>query len=220
MKSGLTRDLIAMRVANEFHNGDIVNLGIGLPTRVSSFIAENSDVILHCENGLMGYGRIAHAHEIDPELVNAGSEPVTLKPGASYSGSAEAFAMIRGGHINIAVLGAYQVSEKGDLANWLQPNRKTGSVGGSMDLVCGSKKVIVTMEHTTRDGRPRIVKKCSSPLTGKRCVNLIVTNLAVIEVKPDGLMLKEVAPGFTYEEVQIVTEPRLLIAPDLHEIEL
>jgi len=220
MKSGLTRDLIAMRVAGEFHDGDIINLGIGLPTRASSFIAENIDVILHCENGLMGYGRIAHEGEIDPELVNAGSEPVTLRPGASFSGSAEAFAMIRGGHVNVAVLGAYQVSEKGDLANWLQPNRKTGSVGGSMDLVSGSKKVIVTMEHTTRDGKPRIVKKCTSPLTGKRCVNLIITNLAVIEVKPDGLMLKEVAPGFTYKEVQEVTEPRLLIAPDLHEIEL
>jgi 3-oxoacid CoA-transferase subunit B len=220
MKSGLTRDLIAMRAARELHDGDIVNLGIGLPTRVSSFIAENSEVILHCENGLMGYGRIAHEHEIDPELVNAGSEPVTLKPGASFSGSSEAFAMIRGGHVNIAVLGAYQVSEKGDLANWLQPNRKTGSVGGSMDLVCGSKKVIITMEHTTRDGKPRIVKRCTSPLTGKHCVNLIVTNLAVIEVKPNVLMLREIAHGFSIEEIQEVTEPRLLIAPDLHDIEL
>jgi 3-oxoacid CoA-transferase subunit B len=220
MKSGLSRDLIALRAARELNDGDLVNLGIGIPTRISSFIAENSNIILHCENGMMGYGRIAHEHEIDPELVNASSEPVTLKPGASFSDSATAFAMIRGGHVNVTVLGAYQVSAKGDLANWLQPNRKTGSVGGSMDLVNGSKKVIVTMEHTTRDGKPRIVYKCTSPLTGKRCVNLIITSLAVIEVTIHGLLLKEIAPGFTYAEVQSLTEPKLRIAPDLHEIEL
>ncbi len=220
MKSGLTRDLIAMRAAREFREGDVVNLGIGLPTRASSFVTDGIDVTLHCENGMIGYGRIAYENEIDPELVNAGSEPVTLQPGASFSDSATAFGMIRGGHVNISVLGAYQVSEKGDLANWRQPNRSVGSVGGSMDLVCGSKRVIVTMEHTTRDGKPRIVKKCTSPLTGRRCVHLIITSMAVIEVTPQGLLLREIAPGFTPEEVQQATGPKLLIAPDLHEIEL
>ncbi len=207
-----------MRAAKELHDGDIVNLGIGLPTLTSSFVPDNINVTLHCENGILGYGRIANADEIDPELVNAGSEPVTLKSGASFCDSASAFAMIRGGHVNVAVLGAYQVSEKGDLANWVQPGRGIGSVGGSMDLVSGSKKVIVTMEHTNREGQPRIVKKCTSPLTGRRCVNLIITSLAVIEVTPKGLLLREIAAGFTPEEVQKVTEPKLLIATDLHEI--
>ena len=220
MKSGLTRELITMRAAREFRDGDYVNLGIGLPTLASSFVPDNVNITLHCENGMIGYGRIAYEDEIDPELVNAGSQPVMLKPGASFFDSAAAFAMIRGGHVNISVLGAFQVSEKGDLANWLRLDKRVGSVGGSMDLVYGSKKVIVVMEHTTRDGQPRIVRKCSYPLTGKHCVNLIVTDLAVIEVMSKGLLLKEVAPGFTPEEVQKVTEPQLLIAPDLHEIEL
>lgn len=220
MKSGLTKELIAMRAAREFRDGDYVNLGIGLPTLASSFVPDNVNVTLHCENGMVGYGRIASAEEIDPELVNAGSEPVTLKPGASFCDSASSFAMIRGGHVNVAVLGAFQVSEKGDLANWIRADKKVGSVGGSMDLIFGSKRVIVTMEHTTRDGQPRIVKKCTCLLTGKHCVSLIVTSLAVIEVTPKGLLLKEIAPGFTVVEVQAVTEPRLLVAPDLHEIEL
>ncbi len=220
MKSGLTRELITMRAAREFRDGDYVNLGIGLPTLASSFVPDNVNITLHCENGMIGYGRIAYEDEIDPELVNAGSQPVMLKPGASFFDSASAFAMIRGGHVNISVLGAFQVSEKGDLANWLRLDKRVGSVGGSMDLVYGSKKVIVVMEHTTRDGQPRIVRKCTYPLTGKHCVNLIVTDLAVIEVNSKGLLLKEVAPGFTPEEVQKVTEPKLLIATDLHEIEL
>jgi len=219
MKSGLTRELICMRVAREFRDGDYVNLGIGLPTQVSSFVPGNVNVTLHCENGMMGYGRIAHEDEIDPELVNAGSEPVTLKPGASFFDSATSFAMIRGGHVNVTVMGAFQVSEEGDLANWMRTERGVGSVGGAMDLVSGSKKVIAAMEHTTRAGHPRIVKKCTHPLTGKGCVNLIITSLAVIEVTPAGLMLKEVAPGVTAEEVQNVTEPRLFISPELKEME-
>ncbi len=220
MKSGLTRELICMRVAKEFRDGDYVNLGIGLPTQVSNFIPENIDVVLHCENGMLGYGRIASADEIDPELVNAGSEPVTLKSGASFFDSAAGFAMIRGGHVNVTVLGAFEVSEKGDLANWMRLNKGVGSVGGSMDLICGSKKVIVAMEHTTREGHPRIVKKCSQPLTGLVCVDLIVTDMAVIEVTPNGLVLKEVAPGFTAKEVQAVTEPKLIISSELKEMEL
>ena len=151
MKSGLTRELICLRVAKEFHSGDYVNLGIGLPTQVSNFIPEDLDITLHCENGMLGYGRIAQGDEIDPELVNAGSQPVTLKPGASFFDSATGFAMIRGGHVNVTVLGAFEVSEKGDLANWMRLEKGVGSVGGSMDLICGSKKVIVAMEHTTRE---------------------------------------------------------------------
>ncbi len=220
MKSGLTRELITMRAAREFRDGDYVNLGIGLPTLASSFVTDDVNITLHCENGMIGYGRIAYEDEIDPEQVNAGSQPVMLKPGASFCDSAASFAMIRGGHVNIAVLGAFQVSEKGDLANWLRLDKRVGSVGGSMDLVYGSKKVIVVMEHTTRDGQPRIVRKCTYPLTGRHCVNLIITSLAVIEVTPKGLLLKEIAQGFTPEEVQKVTEPKLLIAPDLDEIEL
>ena len=220
MKSGLTRELITMRAAREFKDGDYVNLGIGLPTLASSFVPDNINITLHCENGMIGYGRIADEGEIDPELVNAGSQPVVLKPGASFFDSATAFSMIRGGHVNISVMGAFQVSEKGDLANWIRLDKRVGSVGGSMDLVSGSKKVIVVMEHTTREGQPRIVKKCTYPLTGKRCVDLIITSLAVIEVTPKGLLLKEVAPGLTPEEVQELTEPKLSIAPDLHEIDL
>jgi len=220
MKSGLTRELICMRVAKEFHNGDYVNLGIGLPTQVSNFIPGDLEITLHCENGMLGYGRIAQGDEIDPELVNAGSQPVTLKPGAAFFDSATGFAMIRGGHVNVTVLGAFEVSEKGDLANWMRLEKGVGSVGGSMDLICGSKKVIVAMEHTTREGRPRIVKKCSQPLTGLACVDLIVSDLAVIEVTSRGLVLKEVAPGLTAEDVQKLTEPRLLISPDLKEMEL
>jgi 3-oxoacid CoA-transferase B subunit len=209
-----------MRVAKEFRDGDYVNLGIGLPTQVSSYVPDNVNVILHCENGMLGYGRIARKEEIDPELVNAGSEPVTLKPGASFCDSATSFAMIRGGHVNVTVLGAFQVSEKGDLANWMRIDRWVGSVGGSMDLVCGSKRIIVAMEHTTRTGHPRIVKNCSHPLTGKACVNLIVTDLAVIEVTPNGLLLKEVVAGLTPGDVQAVTEPKLIISPDMKEMEL
>lgn len=220
MKSGLTRELITMRAAREFKDGDYVNLGIGLPTLTSSFVPDNVNITLHCENGMLGYGRIADTEEIDPALVNAGSQPVTLKPGASFCDSASAFTMIRGGHVNVTVLGAFQVSEKGDLANWLRTSKKIGSVGGSMDLVSGSERIIVTMEHTTRDRKPRIVKKCSYPLTGRRCVDLIITDLAVIEVTKKGLLLKEIAPGFTSAEIQAVTEPKLRISPNLHEIEL
>jgi len=220
MKSGLSRELIALRVAKELRDGYYVNLGIGLPTLVSSFIPEDIEIILHSENGVLGFGRIANKEEIDPDLINAGSQPVTLKPGAAFFDSADAFAMIRGGHIDVAVLGAFQVSEKGDLANWMTLERKVGSIGGSMDLVGAVKEVIVAMEHTTRSGEPRIVKECTYPLTGRRVVNLIITNLAVIGVAPEGLLLKEVAPSVTPEEVQAVTEPELKLAKNLREMEL
>lgn len=220
MKSGLSRELIALRVAKEFRDGYYVNLGIGLPTLVSNFIPEGMDVVLHAENGILGYSRIATEGEMDPDLINAGSQPLTLKLGAAFFDSADSFAMIRGGHIDVSVLGAFQVSERGDLANWMTPERKVGSVGGSMDLVSGTKKVIVAMEHTTRSGEPRIVKECKYPLTGRGIVNLIITNLAVIEVTPEGLLLKEVAPSVTPEEVQAATEPKVKLAEELREMEL
>lgn len=220
MKSGLSRELICARAARELHAGDYVNLGIGLPTLVSNFIPEDANVILHCENGMIGYGRIAQGDEIDPDLVNAGSQPVTLKPGASFFDSAASFAMIRGGHVSVTVLGAFEVSEKGDLANWARGGKGAGSVGGSMDLVCGTPRVIVVMEHTTADGKPRIVRECSYPLTGRACVNLIVTDLAVVEVTPRGLVLREVAPGITAQDVQSATEPHLAVSPELKDMEL
>jgi len=220
MKSGLSRDLIALRVAREFRDGYYVNLGIGLPTLVSNFIPESMDIVLHAENGVLGYGRIANEGETDPDLINAGAQPLTLNPGAAFFDSADSFAMIRGGHIDVAVLGAFQVSEKGDLANWMTLERKVGSVGGSMDLVSATKKVIVAMEHTTRSGEPRIVKECSNPLSGRGVVNMIITNLAVIEVTPEGLLLKEVAPSVTPEDVQAVTGPQVKLAKDLREMEL
>jgi len=220
MKSGLSRELIALRVAKEFRDGYYVNLGIGLPTLVSNFIPEGMDVVLHAENGILGYSRIATEGEMDSDLINAGSQPLTLKPGAAFFDSADSFAMIRGGHIDVSVLGAFQVSERGDLANWMTPERKVGSVGGSMDLVSGTKKVIVAMEHTTRSGEPRIVKECTYPLTGWGVVGMIITNLAVIEVTPEGLLLKEVAPSVTPEEVQAATEPKVKLAEELREMEL
>jgi 3-oxoacid CoA-transferase subunit B len=220
MKSGLSRELIALRVAKEFGDGYCVNLGIGLPTLVSSFVPEGIDVVLHAENGILGYGRIANEDEIDPDLINASSQPLTLNPGAAFFNSADSFAMIRGGHIDMAVLGAFQVSEKGDLANWMRLERKVGGIGGSMDLVSGVKKVIVAMEHTSKSGEPKIVKECTHPLTGRGVVNTIITDLAVIEVTPEGLLLKEVAPSVTAEEVQAVTEPKLKLAKDLRTMEL
>ncbi|MFC2071811.1 3-oxoacid CoA-transferase subunit B [Chloroflexota bacterium] len=220
MKPSLSRELIALRVAREFRDGYYVNLGIGLPTLVSDFVPNGIDIMLHSENGVLGYGRIANEGEMDPDLINAGSQPLTLKPGAAFFNSADAFTMIRGGHIDVAVLGAFQVSEKGDLANWMTLERKVGSVGGSMDMVSGVKKIIVAMEHTTRSGEPRIVKECTQPLTRRGVVNLIITNLAVIEVAPEGLLLKEVAPSVTPEEVQAVTEPKVKLAEDLREMEL
>ncbi|MFC1934226.1 3-oxoacid CoA-transferase subunit B [Chloroflexota bacterium] len=220
MKSGLSRELITLRVAREFRDGYYVNLGIGLPTLASNFIPEGTEVILHSESGVLGHGRIANEEEMDPDLVNASSQPLTLNPGAALFNSADAFAMIRGGHIDMAVLGAFQVSEKGDLANWMVPERKVGSIGGSMDLVSGTPKVIVAMEHTTRSGEPKIVKECTYPLTGRGVVDMIITDLAVIEVTPEGLLLREVAPSVTPEEVQAVTEPKLKLAEDFREMEL
>ena len=220
MTSGLSRELIALRAARELRSGQYVNLGIGLPTLVSNFILEEMGVVLHSENGALGFGRIADEGEMDIDLVNASSQPLTLKPGAAFFDSALAFGMIRGGHVDVTVLGAYQVSEKGDLANWMVTDRKVGSIGGSMDLVSGARSVIVVMEHTTRSGEYRIVNECTYPLTGCRVVNTIITSLAVIQVTPKGLLLREVAPSVTVEDVQAATGPKLLLAEDLREMEL
>lgn len=208
--AGLTRELIALRVARELRDGMVVNLGIGLPTLVANFLPQDADIILHAENGILGYGGIVTDEaDFDQDLINAGGQPVTLNPGASFVDSATSFAMIRGGHVDVTVLGGLQVSAKGDLANWAVAGRVGGAIGGAMDLAAGAKRVIVAMEHTTREGEPRILEACTYPLTAQRCVDLIVTNLAVIEVTGDGLALRELAPGVEADEVQAATATRL-----------
>ena len=220
MKQPLEREVMAMRAAREFHDGYVVNLGIGIPTLASSFIPAGRAVTFHSEGGVLGYGPVLDDESGDVDLINAGGQFVAPSAGMSFFSSADAFAMIRGGHIDLAVLGALQVSEKGALANWMLPDRGIGNVGGAMDLVAGAKRMVAVMEHTTREGEPKIVRRCSYPLTGLRCVNLVVTDLAVIEVTPQGLVLKEIAPGYSAEEVQAVTEPRLTVSADLTEVQL
>jgi acyl CoA:acetate/3-ketoacid CoA transferase beta subunit len=234
-KGRLDEQTIAMRVAREFEDGMVVNLGGGIPSLACNFVAEGREVLFHTENGALGYGPTASTEEADWDLFNASFQPVTPLPGMSFFSHDEAFAMIRGRHIDISVLGALEVSEKGDLANWAIGNMaqyngdvvawiKTGrfppAIGGAMDLAAGVRKIIVAMIHTTRDGSPKIVKECRYELTGRRCVSLIVTDMGVIEVTPEGLVLKEVAPGLTPDDVQAATEPRLIIAGDLKEVEL
>jgi 3-oxoacid CoA-transferase subunit B len=217
--AGIPRDLIAMRVARELEDGMAVNLGIGLPTLVANYVPPDMTIWFQAENGILGYGGIAPDDEFDQDLINAGGQPVTLRPGACFFDSAQSFAMIRGGHVGLTVLGGLQVSERGDLANWMVPERGGGSIGGAMDLAAGARRVVVAMEHTTRDGSPRIVIECTYPLTAQACVDLVVTDLAVIEVTPEGLLLREAAPGVSPEEVQSVTGPTLRIAPDFRDME-
>ena len=219
MVQGLTRELIAMRVAQELRPGMVVNLGFGLPTLVANFAPEG--VIFQAENGILGYGGILEDDDrFDPDVINAGGQPVSILPRASYFGSDASFAMIRGGHIDAAVLGGLQVSERGDLANWLVPARGGGSIGGAMDLAIGARRLIVAMEHTTRDGEPRILPECTYPLTGKACVRLVVTDLAVIEVAGEGLVLREVAPGVSVEDVLARTAARLRVPAAVRAMEL
>ena len=214
------RELIARRVAQELRDGFTVNLGIGMPTLVANYIPPGTEVIFQSENGMLGMGPFPLEGQEDPDLVNAGKETVSEIPGSSYFSSSDSFAMIRGGHVDLTVLGGLQVDEKGNLANWAVPGRMLKGMGGAMDLVSGAKRVIIAMEHTSKDNKPKIMRQCTLPLTGVGVVDLIVTELAVIEVTPDGLVLREIAEDTTPEAVQKLTEARLRVAPDLKKIAL
>lgn len=220
-KARLTREQIAQRAAHELPDGASVNLGWGIPNLVSNYLPKEQTVYFHSENGILGMGPRAAAGEEDLDLVDAMKVPVTLLPGAAFFNQAEAHMMTRGGHLDFCLMGGLQVSEKGDLANWKVPGVKgSGGIGGAMDIAAGAKHLIICMEHTTKDDEPKIVKKCSYPLTGLECVRTVITDMAVIDVEPEGLVLREVAPGLTLEDVQALTEPKLIIRGSVPEMKV